>query len=290
MDLHTVSNSASPTRLRNMNYQQHSLSAAFPSMTDEEYQSLKDSIDVNGVLNPITIYEGMVLDGWHRYQAAMELGMDCPEAELEDWIDPKDFVLAQNKNRRHITMSQLAMATAAVYEWISVGRPNNSAMMAPLNKTNDELAEISGTSKRTIARAKAVMKDATPEVQDAVKSGKIGLYKAQEISKLPKDKQAAAIDKPIIAPERPRLTEDYGPSEAELKANELAHQADLELLNKMLEADDALATAYTENKRLNYLNAELQVRINILTTQKSEAIKQAQKYQRQVDRLNGSRI
>jgi ParB-like chromosome segregation protein Spo0J len=270
-----------------MNYEQHPLSAAFPPMTPEEFQSLKDSVNENGVLNPITIYEGMVLDGWHRYQAALELGMDCPEAELDDWIDPKDFVLAQNKNRRHITMSQLAMATAAVYDWISVGRPNNSAMMAPLNKTNDELAEISGTSKRTIARAKTVMKNATPEVQDAVKSGKIGLYKAQEISKLPKDKQAAAIDKPI-APERPRLTEDYSPDEAELKANELAHQADLELLNKMLESDDAMALLHAEVTRLNFLNAQKEIRIAALMNEKNAAIKIAKREQAKWDRIQKS--
>lgn len=267
-----------------MNYEQHPLSAAFPPMTPEEFESLKESIHVNGVLNPITIYEGMVLDGWHRYMVASELGMDYPEAELEDWIDPKDFVLAQNKNRRHITMSQLAMATTQVYEWLPANRPNKSAMMAGLNKTDSELAEISGTSARTISRAKAVMKNATPAVQDAVKSGKIGLYKAQEISKLPKDKQAAAIDKPI-APERPRLTEDYSPDEAELKANELAHQADLELLNKMLEADEALAISYAENKRLNYLVAQLEVRINALMVEKNEAIKDAKRAQAQLDKI-----
>jgi ParB-like chromosome segregation protein Spo0J len=260
-----------------MSYQQHPLSAAFPAMTTEEFQSLQSSIDVNGVLNPITIYEGMVLDGWHRYQAAMELGMDCPEAELEDWIDPKDFVLAQNKNRRHITAAQLAMATTAVYEWVPRGRQNKPAMNAGL-KTSAELAEISGTSERTIRQAKSVMKNATPEVQDAVKTGKIGLYKAQEISKLPKDKQAAAIDKPI-APERPRLTEDYSPDEAELKANELAHQADLELLNKMLEADEALAASYAENKRLNHLVAQLQVRISVLMREKNSAIDMVKEYQ-----------
>jgi ParB-like chromosome segregation protein Spo0J len=206
-----------------MNYQQHPLSAAFPPMTPEEFQSLKDSVNENGVLNPITIYEGMVLDGWHRYQAALELGMECPEAELDDWIDPKEFVLAQNKNRRHITASQLAMATTAVYEWYPSHRPNKGAGPAHLSKTSEELAEIAGTSKRTINQAKSVLRNASPEVQEAVKSGKIGLEKAQKISKLPKDEQAAAIDKPIIAPERPRLTEDYGPDEAELKANELAH-------------------------------------------------------------------
>jgi len=61
-----------------MNYTQHPLGAAFPAMSDTEFQALKDSIDANGVLNPITIFEGMVIDGWHRYTAANDLGMDCP--------------------------------------------------------------------------------------------------------------------------------------------------------------------------------------------------------------------
>ena len=267
-----------------MSYQQHPLSAAFPAMTDEEYESLKDSINENGVLNPITIYEGMVLDGWHRYQAANELGMDCPEAELEDWIDPKDFVLAQNKNRRHITIAQLAMATTQVYEWFPANRPNKSAPGAELSKTSAELAEISGASKRTIEQAKSVLKSATPEVQDAVKSGKIGLKKAQAIAKLPKDKQAAAIDKPI-APERPRLTEDYGPDEIELKAMELREQSDREAFHKLLESNEALATAYEEIKRLNHLNAQMQVRINVLMTQKTEAIKLLKSTQAENDKL-----
>jgi ParB-like chromosome segregation protein Spo0J len=271
-----------------MNYQQHPLSAVFPPMTPEEFQSLKDSIDANGVLNPITIYEGMVLDGWHRYQAAMELGMDCPEVELEDWIDPKDFVLAQNKNRRHITAAQLAMATTAVYEWYPNGVTSSSALNAGLQKTSAELAEISGTSKRTIEQAKSVMKNASSEVKDAVKSGKIGLYKAQEISKLPKDKQAAAIDKPIIAPERPRLTEDYGPDEAELKAMELREQADREILAKMLEADDVLALAHSEVTRLNYLTAQLQIRIAVLMNEKNAAIDHAKRAQAQLDRMRKS--
>jgi len=270
-----------------MKYKQHPLSSAFPAMTDNEFKELRDSIEVNGVLNPITIYEGMVIDGWHRYKAANEANVDCPETELDDWIDPKDFVLAQNKNRRHITMAQLALATTAVYQWSSVGRPNNSALSARLNKTNDELAEISGTSKRTIAQAKKVMTDAVPEVQEAVKSGKIGLSKAQAISKLPKDQQAAAIDKalPKEAPEKPILTQYYGPDEAELKANELAQQADLELLNKMLEADDALATAHAEIKRLNFLNAQMEVRISALMTEKNEAIKDAKRAQAQLDKI-----
>ncbi len=55
---------------------QHPLSAAFPAMDADDFQSLKDSIENIGVQNPITLYDGMVIDGWHRYTAATELGMD----------------------------------------------------------------------------------------------------------------------------------------------------------------------------------------------------------------------
>lgn len=264
-----------------MKYSQHPLSSAFPAMTAQEYQELKDSIEVNGVLNPITIYQNMVIDGWHRYKAANELGIDCPESELDESIDPKDFVLAQNKNRRHITMAQLAIATAQVYEWHPANRPNKSALSAELSKTTAELAEISGVSKRTIEQAKSVLKNASSEVKEAVKSGKIGLSKAQAISKLPKEKQAGAIDKalPKEAPEKPVLTQYYGPEEAELKANELAQQADLEALNKLLEADDALATAHAEIKRLNLAYAQLEIRFRGLMNEKSEAVRLLQKAQ-----------
>jgi hypothetical protein len=83
----------------------------------------------------------------------------------------------------------------------------------------------------------------------------------------------------------PSLTEYYGPDEAELLANELAQQADRELFNKMLEADDALATAYTEIKRLNLLVAQKDARIAALMTEKNEAIKDAKRAQAQYDKL-----
>ena len=184
-------------------YQQHPLSAAFPAMSEQDFQSLKDSITEIGVQNPITLFEGMVIDGWHRYTAANELGMDCPVVELGD-VDPRDFVLAQNKARRHITQAQLAMATTSVYAWRPVGNPalSNSAPGAEL-KTTKELAVSAGVSERTIEQAKAVQTKAAPEVVEAVKAGEIGLKKAAAIAKLPKEEQAAAIAQPIPKKEGP---------------------------------------------------------------------------------------
>jgi len=52
----------------------------------------------------------------------------------------------------------------------------------------------------------------------------------------------------------------------------------------MLEADDALAELYEENKRLNLLNAQLQVRMHGLMNERNEAIKMVKDLQKQIDR------
>jgi len=178
-------------------YTQHPLSAAFPAMADDEYQSLKDSISTIGVQNPITLFEGMVLDGWHRYQAAIDVHEDCPAVDLDDQMDPRDFVLAQNKNRRQINKSQLAMAVAAVYEWVPNGSNRFTGRSAPgadLQKTAVQMAAIAGVGTRTMERAKLVEAKASPEVKQAVKTGIMSVKKAAETVAPP------PTHKPVLAP------------------------------------------------------------------------------------------
>lgn len=275
-----------------MTYKQHPLSAAFPAMNAEDFQALKDSIEAIGVQNPITLFDGMVIDGWNRYVAAQEVGLPCPTVDLGD-VDPRDFVIAQNRARRHITQAQLAMATTAVYAWAAEGRRQLDTEY-PV-KTTAELAQIAGVHPHSIKQAKIVQTKAAPAVVEAVNSGAIGLPKASAIAKLPQDQQAAALAKPMpkakpaptaTAPaEEPPQPEDAGPDESELAANRAAEQADREALEKLLEADDKLATAVAEVKRLNHLNAQLQQRINGLMNEKAEAIKLCKSLQRKLDKL-----
>jgi len=220
-----------------MNYKQHPLSSAFPAMQAEEFQSLRDSIEAIGVQNPITLLDGMVIDGWHRYSAANDLGMDCPAVELGD-VDPRDFVLAQNKTRRHITAAQLAMAAVSVYKWQPAGRPYekqhdsvNSALSAEL--TQAEIAERAGVSVRSLRQAATVEKSAAPEVIDAVKHGAMGLVKAASIAKLPREDQAEAINRPIAkAPPPAPVPDDDEFTEADVLRDQVEDlQAALALAN-----------------------------------------------------------
>jgi len=275
-----------------MSRSQHPLSAAFPAMSPADFDALRDSISNIGVQNPITLLDGMVLDGWHRYNAATELGMACPEVGLDPATDPRDFVLAQNKARRHVTQAQLALATTAVYDWRPHG-DQRSTLNVDRAKTTAELAQIAGVHPNTITQAKAVQKRATLEVIEAVKRGDVGLPKAAAIAKLPPDQQAAALTNP--APKAPAKAiepgasnepppDDTGPDAEELAAQAAAEAADREALAKLLDSDDKLAAAHAEITRLNHLNAQLQQRLNGLMNEKNEAVKQCKALQRQLDR------
>lgn len=284
-----------------MTYQQHPLSAAFPAMSDDEYKELKDSIENIGVKNAITMYEGMVLDGWNRYQAAQELGMPCPTQNLGPADDPRDFVLAQNKARRHITQAQLALAVTAVHSWRPAGNPGfvQSDTQYPVGKTNAQLAALAGVSEPTIKQAKAVQSKAAPEVLEAVKRGEIGLPKAAAIAQMPPEQQAAAIKAPL-APAgaakhrgKPKKVAAVKLVNAEIKAaqatqaqtaaEERTHQLQDELrvvreqlteaqedmasVSKVLDSGDQLAAALAEAKKFRELAGGLQARVNSMTAE-----------------------
>ena len=267
-------------------YQQHPLSAAFPTMAAEDFQGLKDSIMEIGVQNPITVFEGMVIDGWHRYTAANELGMDCPVVELGD-VDPRDFVLAQNKARRHVTQAQLAMATTAVYAWRPMGSNQHQARVGTEcpPKSTAELAQVAGVSEKTIKQAKAVQTKAAPEVVEAVKTGEIGLPKAAAIAKLPKEEQAAAIHKPTPKATPEEIPEDDGPSAEEIAAQVAAEEADRALVAKLLDSNEPLAELAEENKQLKAEISQLKLARDGYMNRCNEAIALVKSRDRQIAKL-----
>lgn len=276
-------------------------------MAAEDFRALKDSIMNIGVQNPITLFEGMVIDGWHRYSAARELDMDCPSVELGD-VDPRDFVMAQNKARRHTTQAQLAMATTAVYAWKPMGSNQHkaaSALSAEAPKSSKELAKAAGVGVRSIEQAKAVQAKAAPEVVTAVQKGQIGLPKAAAIANLPKDEQAAAIAKPAPAKKKaaaptpaaePQDSDEL--HEAVSTINELAAENDL-LRDRVAVA--AMHGTDEERAQAAETIAELRAQIKTLEAeldatrasrdgfqrQNAELMKQVRMQQKQIKKLGG---
>ena len=249
------------------NLKQHPLSASFPAMQDDEYQALKDSIETIGVLNPITLFEGMVLDGWHRYSAANETGIHCPSALLAEDADPRDFVLAQNKARRNLTAGQRATAVTSVYRWVPAHRPNNSAVTAGLLKTTKELADIAGVGTRTIEQAKAVQSGGVQAVQDAVKTGAVSVETAAAVAKLPAKEQkkiAAKGPEAMRAAAKPVVVEPEEQEPPDYTELDAAHDQISELQSALVVANMGNVTD-DDKQQAATLIAELRAEVKTLT-------------------------
>src|SRR5262249_54481122 len=157
--------------------EQHALSSAFPAMDEGDQQALVDDIEVNGQRDPIVLYEGQVLDGWHRYTACKRLLLPILFTELPNDEDPVAFVKSRNLQRRHLTPSQRAIDVVKCGDWVPVGRPRNSAPGAYFSSAA-EMAKEADVSVRTIQQAKAVVSRGEPELVGSVVAGVVSLKKA----------------------------------------------------------------------------------------------------------------
>lgn len=92
-----------------LNLRKHEFNV-FPLMNEEEMASLLVSMESVGYTGePILLYEGEILDGWNRYQAAMQLNIDAP---MEDFVGTRMEALLEsirrNQDRRHMNPGQMA--------------------------------------------------------------------------------------------------------------------------------------------------------------------------------------
>lgn len=249
-------------------------------MTDEEFQSLKDSIEVSGVLNPITILDSQVIDGWHRYRASIELAMSCPSVEIDPEIDPRDFVKAQNESRRHLTASQRAAAIVSIYKWVPSGANQHTKgggePGSPPQKTNEELAAIAGVTKRTIQQAKAADKAG---LIDAVKDGALTV---KEAAKVATGKPVNAASKPVAKPE---VEEEGAPDQDEFDSVAAAEKAEQMTMRLLLASDTPLSDMTTKYEQSLIQIERLNARIVGLQNQSTHQIKTIKSLQNKLAKL-----
>jgi ParB-like chromosome segregation protein Spo0J len=161
-------------------YERHYLSRG-RELQGDEFEQLKASIKKIGVQEPVRLYDGQIIDGWNRYRACTDLGVDCPAFDIEPEVDPRDFA-ASTHMRRNLSASERAILIVEIYDWVPLGenqhkKEGGSTDLPSLS--NKELATKSGTSEATIKRAKRVM-STSPELVEAVKAGKISVRGAVE--------------------------------------------------------------------------------------------------------------
>lgn len=235
------------TARQELSLQQHPLSAAFPAMPENELGALALDIEAHGQREPGVIFEGMVLDGWHRYLACEKAGIEFRCAEFYG-ADPVAFVLSRNLHRRHLTASQRAAAVVAAHKWRPHG--DQSRSVPGTDRTTKEMAKAAEVSPSTIEHAKAAE---TAGLGDAVRDG---LVSAKDAARIAKGEPAP---KPKVIVAEPKFEKLYEEVKAELV--ETREKRD-ELADIAAELNDKLAMyEATEPDEQQKMIAELQLSV-----------------------------
>ncbi|HMK23604.1 MAG TPA: ParB N-terminal domain-containing protein [Terriglobales bacterium] len=175
----------------------HPAAEMFPMMTDVELRDLADDIQKNGLLEPVVLYDGMVLDGRNRLAACKLAGISPGFVEAKGDVKSLTlYVLSKNLHRRHLTESQRATIGAEMMPMLQEEARNRSnanlrhGSESPTWPTgyDGELkgrsVEIAGRAlgigATTVRRAAAVKKVA-PELFEKMKKGEVTAFGAENI-------------------------------------------------------------------------------------------------------------
>jgi ParB-like chromosome segregation protein Spo0J len=159
----------------------HPLADVFPVMSEDEFTSLVADIRAHGLLEPIVMFEGQILDGRHRHRACTEIGIE-PRFETYEGDAPLAYIVSRNLKRRHLNESQRAMVAARI---TNINRESNLKQGARTADRRfgevsiDEAAQTLGVSSRSVERANRVRAKA-PELAEAVEAGEMKVWAAEQ--------------------------------------------------------------------------------------------------------------
>ncbi len=161
-------------------------SESVPPLTTEEYNSLKESIKLQGQHLPIIINKDFViLDGHHRFKICEELKLE-PKHEIMEFptlAHEQLFVIDCNRQRRHLSpfsrcvlelnskriLKKIAKMNTAAHQF---GRAGDSQIFVNLGRqgVNQKIGKRAGVSYEQIRKVEFIQGNATKEtIQKLVK-------------------------------------------------------------------------------------------------------------------------
>lgn len=176
----------------------HPLANIFPLLEGIAFRDLVEDVRIHGLLEPIILFEGMILDGRNRLRA-------CHAAQVPtrfrtyDGRNPVAFVVSANLHRRHLDVSQRALIAASISERLYGGKRGSSTKVGgkvpvrirpdrlkppPISDkpSSEEAARLLNVSPSSVTAARRVIESGVPELLAAVKDGEIAVSSAATIA------------------------------------------------------------------------------------------------------------
>jgi hypothetical protein len=159
-----------------------------PPADDDELQDLTDDIRAHGLVVPIVLFEGMILDGRNRAAACERAGITPRYVLFEGGReDALILVVSHNLKRRHLTKQAIAHALVGAEDFnlhYTSAEPAEAGADSPEAQSVIKITEPKTASSRKLAQAagravshvmiaatRKVKETGEPELQEAVKRG-----------------------------------------------------------------------------------------------------------------------
>ena len=182
-------------------------------LSSEEFEKLEASILSEGIRDPLVVWQGILLDGYHRYKIAQEHGLDYKtiEVELPDRDAAKEWILVNQLGRRNLTEQEASYYRGKLYSAKKQQGKRTDLTLAQnvlKSDTAEELGKQYGVSHMTIKRdeqfSKAVDKVANEigeEAKQAILLGKAGIPKERVEQLIEIKHEAPELVEPILSGE-----------------------------------------------------------------------------------------
>lgn len=162
-----------------------------PPLTDDEYRQLEENCIKEGIREAILVWDRgddlVIVDGHNRYQIARKNGLrwNHKVMNFESREDVKEWIIKNQFGRRNLSAYDRSILALKLKPVIAEkAKANLHQGQKPLQKsanpidTREELAKVAGVSHDTIHKVEKIEAEATPQIKQAVRDGKLSINQA----------------------------------------------------------------------------------------------------------------
>jgi hypothetical protein len=193
-------------------YKVHPAASLFPLIEGEDFEDLVFSIKTLGVLQPIVVSKGMLIDGRNRLRAVTRLRkegctLELPVKELAPEVESvSEYIFDCNVHRRNLTPDQTVGITAQVWPMIAEEKKAKQAATQfkagvcpnPAGRKGKE--QVTTDSPSPVPEPRDRKKsDEQSTVGQIAKRAKVSHHKAAQVVAVAKAVEAGELPKDTIA-------------------------------------------------------------------------------------------
>jgi hypothetical protein len=174
-------------------YKFHPACLAFPLLPDAELRDLAADIKLRGLLHPILLYHGQVLDRRNRLAACELAGVAPRFLEWSGSGSPVEWVISTNLHRRHLSASQRAVVALDLLPLLE-REAKERQRLGPGKRVAHECARLSGKASEIAARltrsgsryveAVKAIRATAPELIEMIRGGQLNVPAAKRVADL----------------------------------------------------------------------------------------------------------